>query len=121
MLSLIILPENPYADSHAVGQKNGSASNREKVIVPVGHRTAYGADQVKDKEEAAKESSKRGTEQLKGYLNGFLKGINSASRSLSNPDGKELTAKQKEKRLSFKEQLKLEMGRKRQRNSAGKQ
>jgi len=121
LLSLTILPGNPYAaDSRSMGQKDVSVSDNKKAVVPVGHRTALGVDQIRAKEKAAKGSSKRGTAKLKGYFNGFLNGMNSVSHSLSNPDGKVLTAKQKEKRLSFKEQLKLEMERKRQRNNVSK-
>jgi len=107
-----------------MGQKNDSISNHNsvagKATVPVGHRTAYGTDQIQQKEQAAKGSSKRGTAKLKGYINGFMDGLNSFSRSMSTTEGKALTAKQKEKRLSFKEQLKLEMERKRQRNARKK-
>jgi len=121
-----MLPEASYAakDSGVMDQKNGSASSHHsdagKAAVPVGHRTALGIDQIKQKEEAAKGSSKRGTAKLQGYISGFMGGINSFSHSISNTKGETLTAKQKEKRLSFKERLKLEMERKRQREARTK-
>ncbi len=117
LLFLTLLPGHSYAANNIdlMAQKNGTVSNNEKAVVPIGHRTALGVDQMKRKEKAAKGSGKRGTALLKGYLSGFLGGLNNFSHGLRNSEGKVLTAKQKEKRLSFKERLKLELERKRQR------
>jgi len=129
LLSVVMSPGFSYAtdDMDARNQQHDSISNdagkkhrsaAQKTVVPIERRTVYGAEQIKKKAEASKESGKRGNAKLNGYLNGFLDGLNSVSRSLSSTDGKVLTAKQKERRMSFKERLKLEMERKQQRKKS---
>lgn len=68
-----------------MGQKNGSVSNCDsvsgKAAVPFGHRTAYGTDQTQQKEQAAKESSKRELDKSDGNkdnvpLNFFILRVN---------------------------------------------
>ncbi|MDQ6982277.1 MAG: hypothetical protein Q9M08_04625 [Mariprofundus sp.] len=131
LMSLVILPGGSYAANSidARDQKVDSASNNaekkqhhpavQKAAVPIERRTVYGAEQIKKKAEASKESGKRGNAKLNGYLNGFLDGLNGLSRNLSKTEGP-MTARQKEKRMSFKERLELELERKQQRNNGEK-
>jgi len=129
-MSLVILPGGSYAANSidARDQKVGPVSNdagkkhrsaAQKAVVPIERRTVYGAEQIRKKAEASKGSGKRGNAELNGYLNGFLDGLNGLSRNLSKTEGP-MSARQKEKRMSFKERLKLELERKQQRNNGKK-
>jgi len=130
LLSVVISPGISYAtdDIDARNQKHAPVSNdagkkhrsaAQKAVVPIERRTVYGAEQIKKKVQASKGSGKRGNAELNGYINGFLDGLNGLSRNLSKTEGP-LTARQKEKRMSFKERLKLELERKQQRNNGEK-
>jgi len=95
----------------------------ENAVVPIGHRSVRGTNEIKAKMEASKDSGKRGTAKLQGYLSSFLGGMQSLNDALSGAeDNGELSAKQKarlkERKISFKERLKLELEKKRQRNNA---
>jgi len=89
----------------------------EKVVVPIEHRSVRGSDAIKAKMEASKGSGKRGTAKMQGYINGFMGGLQNLSNMLSGPEDKEkLSARQRERKMSFKERLKMELEKKRQRN-----
>jgi len=89
----------------------------EKVVVPIEHRNVRGSEQIKAKMEASKGSGKRGTAKIQGYINGFMGGLRSFSDMLSGPEDKEqLSARKKERKMSFKERLKMELKKKQQRN-----
>ncbi|MDQ6959009.1 MAG: hypothetical protein Q9M24_07870 [Mariprofundaceae bacterium] len=89
----------------------------EEVVVPIGHRSVRGSDAIKAKIEASKDSGKKGTAKMQGYINGFMGGLQSLSNMLSDPEDREkLSTRQKERKMSFKERLKLELEKKRERN-----
>jgi len=94
----------------------------EEAVVPIEHRSVRGSDAVKAKIEASKDSGKKGTAKMQSYINGFMGGLQSLSNMLSGPEDKEkLSTRQKEQKMSFKERLKLELEKKRQRNFAREQ
>jgi len=94
----------------------------KEAVVPIEHRSVRGSEQIKAKIEASKDSGKKGTAKMQGYINGFMGGLQNLSSMLSGPEDKEkLSARQKERKMSFKERLKLELEKKRQRNEARKQ
>lgn len=91
----------------------------EKVVVPIEHRSVRGSDQIKGKMEASKDSGKRGNAKIHSYINGFLGGLQRFSDTLSSPgDKKQLSERQKERKMSFRERLKLELEKKKKRNEA---
>jgi len=94
----------------------------EEVVVPIEHRNVRGSEQIKAKMEASKDSGKRGTAKMQGYIDGFMGGLQSFSEMLSGPEDKaRLSARQQERKMSFKERLKMELEKKRQRNEAKNQ
>jgi len=89
----------------------------EEAVVPIEHRSVRGSDAIKAKIEASKDSGKKGTAKMQGYINGFMGGLQNLSNMLSDPEDKEkLSARQQERKMSFKERLKMELEKKRQRN-----
>lgn len=94
----------------------------EEIVVPIEHRSVRGSDQIKEKIEASKDSGKRGSAKIQSYINGFLGGMQSFSDMLSSSEDREkLSVRQKERKMSFKERLKMELEKKRQRNETRKQ
>jgi len=105
----------------AVEEGKNRPSTTEKTVVPIEHRSVRGSQEMKKKMEAAKDSGKRGTAKLKGYLNGFLGSLQEVSDMLSAAEDKgQRSARQKKRKMSFKERLKIELEKKRQRNNARK-
>ncbi len=93
----------------------------EDVAVPIEHRSVRGSDQIKAKMKASKDSGKRGTAKMQSYINGFMGGLQRLSDTLSSfKDREQLNVRQKERRMSFRERLKLELEKKRKRNEAKK-
>jgi len=93
----------------------------EDVAVPIEHRSVRGSDQIKEKMQASKDSGKRGTAKMQSYINGFMGGLQRLSDTLSSfKDREQLNVRQKERRMSFRERLKLELEKKRKRNEAKK-
>ncbi len=105
----------------AIEEGKNRSSTTEKTVVPIGHRSVRGSEQIKKKMEAAKESGKKGTAKLKGYFSGLLGSLQKFSDTLSSYEDKgRISARKKERKMSFKERLKIELEKKRQRNNARK-
>jgi len=89
--------------------------------VPVAHRTARGSEQVKEKMKASEESGKKATQDVKNWFSGIAGTIRKFSRKhgISSKDGGKRALEEKpEREMSFKEQLKFELEKQRERKKA---
>jgi len=89
--------------------------------VPVAHQTARGSEQVKEKMKASEESGKKATQDVKNWFSGIAGTIRKFSRKhgISPKDGGKRALEEKpEREMSFKEQLKFELEKQRERKKA---
>jgi len=89
--------------------------------VPVAHQTARGSEQVKEKMKASEESGKKATQDVKNWFSGIAGTIRKFSRKhrISPKNGGKRALEEKpEREMSFKEQLKFELEKQRERKKA---
>lgn len=94
---------------------------RAKEPVPVAHQTARGSGQIREKMKATEESGKKATQKVKDWFSGIAGTIRKFSKKheISSKDGGKSTLEKKgEREMSFREQLKLELERQRERKKA---
>jgi len=96
-------------------------SERAKEPVPVAHQTARGSEQIREKMKASEESGKKATRKVKNWFSGIAGSIRKFSRKhgISPKDGGKRALEEKpEREMSFKEQLKFELEKQRERKKA---